>query len=121
MNASTLQIKRVELQIPDYLIKELRFLAIQGYPYEVCGVLHTHNIIHQYPNTFCGDRKHGFDMEINVQDDTIKALWHSHPDGPDEPSADDLPCMRMLIDHGYNFPWIIVTPKAVTEWLGVTY
>ena len=98
------------------IIKDLQTLAIIGMPNEVCGVIHRHSIIHQYPNTFYGNHTHGFDMEVDIHDDTLLALWHSHPGGMREPSMDDLPCMEELARHGYDYPWLIVTGKEVTAW-----
>jgi|SRR4051812_22074602 proteasome lid subunit RPN8/RPN11 len=110
-------IQQNSLMLGESVIHDLKTLAIQGYPFEVCGVLHAHNIIHQYANTFVGDRTHGFDMEIDVHDTSIKAIWHSHPNGLARPSNDDIPCMESLARHGYNYPWLIVTPRSVTEWI----
>lgn len=111
----------IELVVPHsfspMIEKQLRMLAVQGYPEEVCGVIHSSGIIHQYPNTFCGDHKLGFDMEVDIHDDSIRAIWHSHPGGLLSPSTDDIPCMAHLANHGYNYPWLIVTLKAVTEWV----
>lgn len=107
------------LDIPPHVLKDLQIMAADGAPNEVCGVLHSHNIIHQYPNTFAGDHKLGFDMEVDIHDGTIKAIWHSHPGGLSEPSRDDLVCIKELASHGYNYPWIIVTSKDVTQWLYV--
>jgi proteasome lid subunit RPN8/RPN11 len=108
------EIKNIDL--PDSVMKALHSLALSGMPNEVCGVIHKHNIIHQYPNTFCGDHRLGFDMEIDIHDDTIKAVWHSHPGGLAAPSSDDVPCMEQLAAHGYSYPWIIVTSKSITQW-----
>jgi proteasome lid subunit RPN8/RPN11 len=105
------------LNLPDSVKNDLIIMAMTGMPYEVCGLIHPHNIVHQYQNTFCGDRKHGFDMEVDIRNDTIKAVWHSHPTGPSEPSKDDYACMQQLAEHGFNFPWIIVTTNSITEWL----
>lgn len=99
------------------MVSDLRGLALIGLPNEVCGVIHQHNIIHQYANTFCGDKRLGFDMEADIKDCTIKAVWHSHPGGLLKPSSDDELCMKQLAEHGYNFPWIIVTIKDVTQWV----
>jgi proteasome lid subunit RPN8/RPN11 len=112
-------IEKADIEIPFGVQKHLRYLAIQGFPYEVCGILHEHNIIHQYPNTFHGDRRHGFDMEVDIQDCSIRAIWHSHPLGPDGPSDDDFPCIQSLAMHGVHYPWLIVTPKTITAWIGL--
>jgi proteasome lid subunit RPN8/RPN11 len=112
-------IEEAKLVIPLSVQKHLRHLTIQGFPYEVCGVLHQHNIIHQYPNTFDGDRRHGFDMEVDVEDSSIIAIWHSHPSGPDGLSDNDLPCVQSLALHGLHYPWLVVTPKKVTAWVGL--
>lgn len=121
MSTQTIHIKKVESDFPQQILNDLMMIAAEGFPLEVCGVIHSRNIIHQYPNTFAGDKRHGFDMEVDIDDRSIRALWHSHPFGPEEPSTDDIPCMDSLAQHGFNYPWIIVTPKSVTEWVGVLY
>ena len=64
--------KTLELRLVSSLsakmIDDLRYLAIAGYPNEVCGIVYRHDIIIQYPNTFCGNKEHGFDMEIDLED-----------------------------------------------------
>lgn len=108
------------LDSPFLLSKEiktnLRNMALAGAPYEVCGVIHHHNIIHQYPNTFCGDKLHGFDMEVDLNHADIKAVWHSHPIGPDHLSDHDIRCMELLASEGFCFPWVVVTPGSITAW-----
>jgi proteasome lid subunit RPN8/RPN11 len=116
-----LQLKKIEISWTPSIIRDLKILAMGGYPNEVCGIIHEHGIIHQYPNTFCGDHSLGFDMEIDIHDPSIRAIWHSHPKGLTTPSRDDLPCMETMISHGFNYPWIIVTPTLVTEWIGLLY
>lgn len=101
--------------LTDQVKQNLQDLAAGGFPQEVCGVVHTHNIVHQFPNTFCGDREHGFDMEIDIADE-VKAIWHSHPTGPEGLSNDDRESMTLLADRGFHYPWIVVTLKTVTAW-----
>jgi proteasome lid subunit RPN8/RPN11 len=101
--------------LTDQVKHDLQTLAASGYPREVCGLIHPHNIIHQYTNTFCGDKEHGFDMEVDISND-VKAVWHSHPTGPVGLSTDDVQAMSLLADKGFVFPWVIVTFKAVTAW-----
>lgn len=114
---TALQLKLVQpLSIPLDVEKNLRYLAIAGYPFEVCGIIHTHNIVHQYANVYAGDHCLGFDMEIDLDDPTIKAIWHSHPQGLEHPSDDDYPCMQSLAEHGFLFRQFIVTPKRVLEY-----
>ena len=109
--------REVELfALTDKIKHDLQILAKDGYPYEICGLLHPHGIIHQYENTFCGDHRKGFDMEVDIPDAQITAIWHSHPGGLERPSDDDVECMKHLVQHGYDFPWIIVTDKSVTAW-----
>lgn len=110
-------IQQSSLILSESVIHDLKTLAIQGYPFEVCGVVCENEIIRQHANTFPGDRTHAFDMEIDLSDKSIKAIWHSHPDGPAGPSTNDIPCMESLASHGYNYPWLIVTPQSVTEWI----
>lgn len=97
----------------------LQFIAITNEPYEACGVIHADGRIIQYPNTFDGDLRAGFDMEIDVHDDTITAIWHTHPRGLQEPSKDDLPCIELLARHGFDFHHVIVTSKDVVEYEAV--
>lgn len=94
----------------------LQYFALEGHPNEVCGILHHHDIIHQYANTFYGDHRRGFDMEVDIVHSDIKAIWHSHPGGLASPSRDDIQCMEELAGHGHSFPWIIITNKIVTVW-----
>jgi proteasome lid subunit RPN8/RPN11 len=111
-----LEVKEIHYPMIPSVATDLRYLAIAGYPFEVCGIIHEHGIIHQYRNVFCGNKEHGFDMEVDIDDPSIKAIWHSHPNGLAKPSEDDLPCMKLMVEHGFVFPWIIVTPKCVTAW-----
>lgn len=111
----SVMLARVErMSIPARIAKDLRTLALQGMPYEVCGLVYQHNIIVQYPNISCGDKKHSFDMEADVAD--AKAMWHSHPTGPDMPTKDDMSCIEMLEKMGIHIGHIIVTPSTVHEY-----
>lgn len=115
-----MSIALADLYLPNQVASDLRTLAIQGMPEEVCGVVFTHGTILQLPNTFCGDKRHGFDMEIEMSRTAhIKAIWHSHPTGPDFPSEQDKPSMNRLMEYGFDFPWIIVTPKHITTWRAI--
>lgn len=102
--------------ISDQAQTALRYMAIAAYPYETCGLIHKHGIIVEHPNTFAGDHKLGYDMEFDLHDPTIKAIWHTHPGGLEVPSRDDLPCIRLLAERGFKFHHIIVTPKGVYEY-----
>lgn len=110
-------IKQVDLSITDHMAVDLQNIALMGMPFEVCGVIHPHNIIHQYPNKFTGDHRHGFDMYVDPTDGNIKSVWHSHPGGLMEPSLDDERAMKQIGALGHTFPWLIVTSKGVTEWV----
>lgn len=96
--------------------RELRNIAAGGYPKEVCGVIHTHGIIHVLPNIFNGDQTLAWDMEYNIEDPSVRYIWHSHPRGLLVPSVDDVPCMEQVADMGYHFKWLIVTLKEVREY-----
>lgn len=101
--------------IPKITQIELMRRALNGHPNEVCGYITVRGDIVDVPNTFNGDRKHGFDMEIDL-DAPISKIWHSHPTGPQCPSMDDIPAMAALSAHGFKYPWIIVAPGGVFEW-----
>ena len=108
-----------EVELPglnDKVKHDLQLLAMDGHPNEICGVLHPHHIIHQYPNVFCADHRLGFDMDVELRNHEIVAIWHSHPGGLTTPSRDDLKAMQQLCLQGYSYPWIIVTNKSVTAW-----
>lgn len=100
--------------LPPKVVNDLVNLAVAGMPYEVCGLIYEHDIVVQYPNISCGNKKHSFDMEADICD--AKAMWHSHPLGPDHPSNDDLPCIEHLLRMGINIRHVIVTPKSVQEY-----
>lgn len=111
---------RIELPLPISTLATLRWFAAKCAPYEACGTIHKNFLVTQYDNTYSGDRRHGFDMEVALEDPELLAIWHSHPTGPDCPSRDDIPSMELMALHGFNFPWVIVTPDAITRWtLGV--
>lgn len=118
MDSLQLNVNIVVPTICPRTMKQLMHLALAGLPEEVCGAVYHHDIVVQYVNTYCGDKKHGFDFELNPTPD-IKAIWHSHPNGRLLPSDDDLPCMRALVEHGFNFHHIIVTTKEVVEYEAV--
>ena len=106
----------VELSISRKTALLLLDKAFDGTPDEVCGVIHYDGTITELPNSFVGDTRHGFDMEIDIEDGTVQYIWHSHPRGPDMPSCDDRGCMELLESHGYHFQWLIVAPRGVYEY-----
>ncbi len=108
----------IAIELPRITQIELMRRALNGHPNEVCGYITKRGEIVDVPNTFDGDRKHGFDMEIDL-DAPISKIWHSHPTGPIHPSIDDIPAMEALSTHGFKFPWVIVAPGGVTEWIYV--
>jgi proteasome lid subunit RPN8/RPN11 len=97
----------------------LQYLADTARPFETCGVIHRDGRIVEYPNTYSGDRRRGFDMEIDLHDVSIATIWHSHPGGLQGPSADDLPCIKLLLEHGFRFNYLIVTATDVHEFEAV--
>lgn len=113
---SKLPVVEAELHLPIDTAATLRWFMARGMPYEVCGIVHRNHLVTQYDNTFGGDKRHGFDMEIDLNDPDIVALWHTHPNGLPMPSRDDIPCMKLLAEHGFWFPWVIVTPTTITRW-----
>lgn len=97
----------------------LQYLAEVAKPFETCGVIHQNGRIVEYSNTFGGDRRRGFDMEIDLHDTSITTLWHTHPGGLSKPSDDDLPCIKLLLEHGFKFSYAIVTSTNVYEYEAV--
>lgn len=110
-------IVEVPLTISSAVASDLINLAKQCAPYEACGVIHEHGIVHQYPNKF-SDPAHGFDMELPLNDPTIRYIWHTHPNnGMEIPSRDDTPHMKLLCEYGFDFQWLIVTFKTVRQFV----
>lgn len=105
-----------QLILSNETLLNLRFLTAKGIPYEVGGLIHDDGQVCQYANTFYGDKCHGFDMEVDIAD-TIFAVWHSHPTGPEQLSKDDVLAMMELHDHGFTWPWIVVGPTTITRWI----
>lgn len=101
------------LIIPDMAADQLRHLAIQGMPFEVCGAIYKHNIIVQHQNVH-PEPEHHYDAEIDLEE--VKAIWHSHPVGPIGPSDNDLRFMQFCAEQGLSFHHIIVTTKEVHEY-----
>lgn len=110
-----MSVRPVPLGVPGITQIELQWKALKGHPNEVCGYISKYGNVVELPNTFAGDRKHGFDMEVDL-DEPIAAFWHSHPSGPGYPSKDDIPAMELLASHGFKFPWLIVAPGSITNW-----
>jgi proteasome lid subunit RPN8/RPN11 len=105
--------KEIPLSLSDQDVKNLRVMAIQGYPLEVCGAIYSHNIIVQHRNVH-PDPEHNYDAEIDIED--VKAIWHSHPQGPITPSDTDIAFMECCVRHGIHIRHIIVTAKEVHEY-----
>lgn len=91
----------------------LRVLAKQGYPYEVCGVVYEHDIIVQY-NNVSPTPEVNFDAEFDIADG-VKAIWHSHPNGPNMLSDEDVSFIEQCEAQGFHFRHILVTPSEVKE------
>lgn len=106
-------IKEVPLTISDEAVKSLRYMAIEGYPNEVCGAIYAHGILVQHRNVH-PDPAHNYDAEIDIKD--ARAIWHSHPHGPTTPSENDVLFMTLCAEHGLRVKHIIVTPKEVHEY-----
>ena len=115
MERKLLRLERVEFCLVPYETqKHLINLAVMGLPNEVCGLIYDDGAIKQYPNVHHRPM-HAFDFDAPL-DDTIKYMWHSHPRGNEQPSDDDIPCMRALADRGFFFDHLIVTSKAVRQY-----
>lgn len=104
----------VENGLSGNAIYDLLHLARQGLPEEVCGTISVDGYIAEYDNISTCNRCHSFDMEIDLDD--VGKIWHSHPNGPNCPSSDDIPNMESLFKVGYKFNWIIIGPTGVSEW-----
>lgn len=111
-------IKQVEHDLDESIINDLLDIAKRGRPEEVCGIIQDLGVyvVRELPNTFDGDKAHGFDMKVTPDMHDIRYIWHSHPGGMPSPSRDDIPCMEVLAKHGHTYPWLIITDLSVTAW-----
>ena len=92
--------------------RHLRNLMLQGGDKEVCGVVFEHDIIVQYPN-IAPDPEHSFAAEMDIEG--VKAIWHSHPRGPNGPSDKDIKFMVLCEQEGLHWRHIIISPSGVVE------
>jgi proteasome lid subunit RPN8/RPN11 len=108
-----MKVNEVPLSLSDQDVTSLRYMAIEGYPLEVCGAIYAHNIIVQHKNVH-PQPDHNYDAEIDIAE--AKAIWHSHPKGPAGPSDDDVLFMNHCAQQGLHVHHIIVTTKEVHEY-----
>lgn len=112
-----MRIQEVNLSIPHYVAASLYQRAQDGMPHEVCGTIDFNNCIHGYENITQSDPCHSFDMDLKREDALkTKIIWHSHPNGPEYPSGDDIPAIRQMTMSGWHFGWIVISPGGVFEY-----
>lgn len=96
--------------------EQLRDLAFQAIPNEVCGFIMKDGSIIQVPNLH-HDPKRGFLMASQCLETLnpygIQAIWHSHPKGSLKPSKADIESIRV----GAIWPeweyWIVTKDEVV--------
>lgn len=104
-------IKRVtELSISQKDQNGILWRAQDGRPFECCGLVLVGGGVVEYQNTYDGDRRHAFSMDVEIDGIAVHAVWHSHPEGPPWPSAEDEIVMKTLYEQGYQWPHFIAVP-----------
>ncbi len=90
------------LKIPQNIYNDIMAHAVEGMPIEVCGILGgtdgTVSAIYRMTNTdasadhFMMDPREQIDVmkALRSKELEITAFYHSHPTGPDHPSAEDI-------------------------------
>lgn len=111
-----ISINEVPLSVDASIADILKVIAARRHPAEACGVILRNGGVVEYPNVAPGSKRHNFDFSIDLEEVDVLAMWHSHPRGPEEPSADDLPCMEVALECQLNIGWIIVTPDSIKEY-----
>jgi proteasome lid subunit RPN8/RPN11 len=94
-----------EMNIPPAAVAAMQADAVSRYPDEACGfLLHDDSVV--CLNNRAADPRTAFAISATDylrHDGRIKAVWHSHPDGPECPSAAD-----MTGQIAAGLPWIII-------------
>jgi len=104
-------------------VKALRALAAEAYPREACAFVMESGAVVPAANR-AADPTHGFEVaaeewaQVEAGHGKIEAFFHSHPDGPDCPSAED-----MRAQQASGVPWLIgcAGPNGATTepfWFG---
>ena len=105
------EIKRVgTLSISEADANGILWRSDDGAPFECCGLVLVDGGVIQYPNTYDGDRRHAFSMDVEIDTQAVHAVWHSHPTGPPWPSEDDELVMKTLFEQGFRWPHLIAVP-----------
>lgn len=104
-------------QVPEQAAFEMKVFAAQAAPYEGCGVIHEDGSVTRVANIFAGNRRHGFEMDIDLDFGVpVVAIWHSHPGGRPFMSDRDHIGMCEMYRMGVKLPWVIVAHGEVTAW-----
>lgn len=99
------------VNLPQHTQDLLQLMAACEHPFEACGAVFKDGRVEQYEN-ICDEPEHGFDAYIDFTPD-IDMIWHSHPNGLEWPSRQDMPTMNAAAEEGHNFRWGIVTPGGL--------
>lgn len=102
--------RRSDLLTPE-LIKELQAHAVEAHPHEACGVVLEGGRYERAPNLAADPARHAeLPLELlsrHLQAGDLVAVAHSHPNGPNCPSATD---MRTQME--YAVPFIITATNG---------
>jgi proteasome lid subunit RPN8/RPN11 len=123
---------RVQVVISSQLRSQLRRVLEEARPRECCGALLgriendgmvvrrivvTHNTTGMAESFSISDaemeRVHALS---SVHGEPVIALFHSHPNGPSEPSVADRTALAFS-----EWPWVIITPDATAEGVELRY
>jgi len=82
------------LNIPISIHDDLIAHAREGFPFEVCGILggtdNTVSATYRMTNTDASNEHFMMDKELRAKGLSMLAIYHSHPETPARPSAEDI-------------------------------
>ena len=100
-----MRIVSAELDLPKSTQDLLMLMMFCDAPFEACGIIRLSGQVEQYLN-IAKNPEHGFDAVVDNRTNDVDVVWHSHLNGLEWPSRDDIPMMESLT----GVPrWLIVT------------
>lgn len=94
--------------------EEIKCRMANQSPYEACGLVLGSGRVIELDNV-ARDKLHNFEMETDVDYPDVVAIWHTHPCGPAHPSDTDIKMMKLMVEQGFPYHFIIASPEGVLE------
>ncbi|QHB37430.1 hypothetical protein SEA_AIKOY__23 [Mycobacterium phage Aikoy] len=104
-----MRLVEVAPDLPQHTLDLLELMAICDAPFESCGVVLKDGSVCRYENV-CDEPEHGFDATLEHDLEAVDIIWHSHPNGLQWPSRQDMPTIEEVTGYGHEIRWGIITP-----------